>query len=125
MKKTLILSLMAFALTAGAQAVKTDWQIEREILEDSFSLSQATVDRIDHIRLRETVADCILRLALDGYPHVYTMIEEAQAQYGSPLFFELFGKELGFINAFDAEAKIKSRYPSWVKARGLDLTINN
>lgn len=120
MKKIIILVGLFTASVYGMP--KTDWQMEREMLEQQFIITQASADRIDVLRGMETVSECILRLALNGYPKVYEMIEEAQSQYGSSVFFELFGKEMGFVNAFDAEAKIKMRYPAWAQARGLNLT---
>ena len=118
--KKLILIFSAFAcLSAGAQTIESEWQMELAQLESRIEWTDAQLDRMDSLRSAESVAECVLRLSQNGYAHVYDMIEEAQGQYGSPLFFGLFGREGRFVSGFDAEMKIKTRYPVWAKARGL------
>lgn len=110
----------ALAGALHAQEIKTEWMVELEQLEMQLDWSDADLDRMDYLRGKESVADCVMRLAQNGFAHVYKMLAEADAQYGSPLFYDVYGRNLKFVDAFDAEMKIRKRYPAWAKARGLD-----
>ena len=112
--------MVALTGSLHAQEIKTEWMIELEQLKMQLDWSDDNLDRMDYLRAKESVADCIMRMAQKEFPHLYKMLAEADAQYGSPLFYDVYGRDLKFVDAFDAEMKIRKRYSAWAKARGLD-----
>ena len=118
MKTTAILcaAFAAFVstLAAGEYTPSSD-QSELEELRALSEPTDAQIDRMEYLESQVKIIEVLERLAATDCPHVFEMLREIDKIPNTMLWLQLYGRDMRFADAFDAEAKIRDFYPFWVR----------